>query len=70
MVALCVSDLGVVLEFVGASAGVLITFVIPSACYFCLAPSWTFARATALLTLVLGLILLPVSVTIELMPEE
>ena len=70
IVALCVSDLGVVLEFMGASAGVLITFVIPSACYVFLAPSWTCARVTALFTLVLGLILLPVSVAIEFMPHK
>ena len=69
-VALSVSDLGAVLEFVGASAGVVIAFVVPSACYASLAPHWGVARGVALLTLVFGLVLLPLAIAVEFMPEE
>ena len=64
-VALSVKDLGVVLGLVGASAGVVISFVIPGLCYVALAPQWDRARVGALATLLLALILLPVAVTLQ-----
>ena len=65
LVALSVSDLGVVLEFVGGSAGVVISFVVPSFSYLFLSTRWTGLRIAALITLVFGLLLLPLSIAVE-----
>ena len=48
----------------------VIAFIVPSACYASLAPHWGVARGVALLTLVFGLVLLPLAVAVEFMPEE
>ena len=69
VVALSVSDLGIILELVGASAGVLISFILPACAYLRLAPHWGVQRFVAALTLGLGLVLLPVSIAMEFMPE-
>eukprot|EP00966_Prymnesium_polylepis_P199154 4614784-Prymnesium_polylepis.1 len=69
-VALTVSDLGMVLEFVGGTSGVLISFVVPSGCFLFLSTRWGLARAAALGTFVLGLTLLPLDFAFEFMPAE
>ena len=43
----------------------LISFIIPAAGYYCLASGWGAVRVAALVTLVLGVALLPVAVVEE-----
>lgn len=65
-VALSVSNLGVIVGLVGASAGIMISFIVPCACFVSLAIGWDASRCAALLTLILGMVLLPVCVGVEL----
>ena len=67
-VALAVSDLGLVLGLVGASGGVVISFIVPSACFVRLAPPGTSAamRAAAMAMLMFSLVLLPLAIVIQL----
>ena len=68
VIALSVSDLGVVLGFVGASGGVLISFGVPSACFLKLAPTATTPtamRVAALGVLLMSIVLLPLAVAIQ-----
>ena len=67
IIALVVSDLGVVLGFVGASCGMVLTFIVPCACYVSLATGWSFLRIAALLTLILSIVLLPMCVAMQFM---
>ena len=66
MVALSVSNLGVIVGLVGASAGMMISFIVPCACFVVLTIGWTPIRCMALFTLVLGMVLLPICVGVEL----
>ena len=63
-IALGVRDLGVIVGLVGASAGNLISFIVPAGSYFFLMPheKWSAKRVGALVTLVAGIVLLPTCV--------
>ena len=65
IIALCVSDLGVILGLVGASTGMVISFITPAACYVMLTRGRGALRAAALATLVLSLVLLPLCVAMQ-----
>lgn len=67
VVALSVRNLGTIVGLVGASAGMMISFIVPCACYVVLSFGWTPTRVASLFTLVLGVLLLPVCVGVELM---
>ena len=64
---LSVRNLGTIVGLVGASAGMMISFIVPCACYVVLSFGWTPTRVASLFTLVLGVLLLPVCVGVELM---
>ena len=57
-IALGVRDLGVIVGLVGASAGNLISFIVPAGSYFFLMPheKWSAKRVGALVTLVAGIV--------------
>ena len=70
-IALGVSDLGIILGLVGASGGMLISFIAPCLCFVRLSGgfrsgSWSWMRAGTLVILLVSVVLLPVCVTLEL----
>lgn len=63
-IALSIDDLGVVLSFVGATGSTIVSYILPGACYYSLCRDVGPKRYLGLLQLVLGLILMPLSLTL------
>ena len=63
-IALSIKDLGVVLSFVGATGSTIVSYILPGACYFLLCRDVGPKRYLGLLQLCLGLVLMPLSLTL------
>ena len=63
-IALSIDDLGIVLSFVGATGSTIVSYILPGACYYSLCRDAGPKRFLGLLQLVLGLILMPLSLTL------
>ena len=67
-IALVVTDLGVVLEVVGATGSTTVSYILPGACYLIVSKKprgpWHRRRCLALTMLIAGLVIMPLSLTL------
>mmetsp|Transcript_39714 Transcript_39714/g.104885 ORF Transcript_39714/g.104885 Transcript_39714/m.104885 type:complete len:479 (-) Transcript_39714:273-1709(-) len=74
-IALSVDDLGLVLKVVGATGSTTVSYILPGACYLAVGPRQRLSlcgrltRYGAFGLLVAGLIIMPLSLTLDFMPE-
>lgn len=61
VIALAVTDLGVVLALVGATGSTMISYILPGACYYKLHPEWGWRKKVSIGLFCVGVIIVPIA---------